>query len=110
MDEQVATNRPDAGSRNKQEKASDGMPVISKFYGIVIRMLCVRAFGARFYAFYGDSELVVNLWPVRIVAGDAPARVQRMVVEWARQHEQELLAAWHRCQIGMPPRPVAPLA
>ena len=47
----------------------DGMPTISKFYGIVIRMMRLREFGARFHAIYENSELVVNLWPLRIVAG-----------------------------------------
>lgn len=85
------------------------MPVIAKFYGIVIRMLCARALGARFHAFYGDSELVVGLWPVRIIQGDAPQRVRDLVLEWAREHQQELLAGWRRLQEGLPPPRVAPL-
>ena len=41
------------------------MPVISRFYGIVIRMLCVRQFTAQFHAIYGDTELVVSIWPLQ---------------------------------------------
>ncbi|MBI2924928.1 MAG: DUF4160 domain-containing protein [Verrucomicrobia bacterium] len=85
------------------------MPVIARFYGIVIRMLCARALGARIHAFYGDSELVVSLWPLRIIQGDAPQRVSELVLEWARQHQQELLADWKRLQLGLPPMQVAPL-
>jgi hypothetical protein len=85
------------------------MPVLSKFYGIVIRMLCVRALGARFHAIYGQSELIVEVSPLRVVAGDAPPRVQTLVLEWARQHQQELLEAWHRLCIAEPPQPIAPL-
>ena len=48
------------------------MPVLSKFYGIVIRMLVARSFAARFHAIYGNTELVVAIDPVRIVQGDAP--------------------------------------
>ena len=58
--------------------------MIARFYGIVIRMLCARALGARIHAFYGDSELVVSLWPLRIIQGDAPQRVSDLVLEWAR--------------------------
>ena len=47
------------------------MPVISKFYGIVIRMLCARPLDARFHAIYGDWELVVSIWPLTIIQGDA---------------------------------------
>jgi hypothetical protein len=43
------------------------MPVLSKFYGIVIRMLFVREFIAHFYAFYDTWELMVGVAPVRII-------------------------------------------
>ena len=85
------------------------MPVLCKFYGIVIRMLCVRELGARFHAIYEQSELVVQIKPLRIVAGDAPGRVRAMVLEWAVQHQQELLVAWYRCSHALPPQQIAPL-
>jgi hypothetical protein len=85
------------------------MPVISKFYGIVIRMLCARPLDARFHAIYGDSELVVSIWPLRIIQGEAPGRVREMVLEWAAKHQQELITAWHRLQKGLPPSGIAPL-
>jgi len=85
------------------------MPVISKFYGIVIRMLCTRSLGARFHAIYNDSELVVGIWPLTIIQGDAPGRVREMVLEWAGQHQQELLATWNRGSFGQRPFAIAPL-
>jgi hypothetical protein len=85
------------------------MPVISKFYGIVIRILGARDLAARFHAIYDNTELVVSIWPLKVVQGDAPLRVQTMVLEWAAQHQQELLAAWHRHRFGMPPFRIAPL-
>lgn len=85
------------------------MPVLSKFYGIVIRMLFARPLAAHFHAIYGDTELVVGVWPVKIIQGDAPRRVREMVLEWATQHQQELLAAWHRLQYGHGPLPIEPL-
>jgi hypothetical protein len=85
------------------------MPVISKFYGIVIRMLRAQGFSARFHALYGNTELVVSIWPLRIIQGDAPGRVREMVLEWAAQHQQELLTSWHRCLSGQAPARIAPL-
>ena len=85
------------------------MPVISKFYGIVIRMLCARQFGARFHAIYENSELVVQIRPLTVMQGDAPIRVRSMLIEWATQHQQELLSDWHRCSYGQPPLRIAPL-
>lgn len=72
-------------------------------------MMRLREFGARFHAIYENSELIVNLWPLRIVAGEAPARVKDMVLEWAAQHQQELLLAWNRIQSGEPPSRIEPL-
>ncbi|HKS37983.1 MAG TPA: DUF4160 domain-containing protein [Verrucomicrobiae bacterium] len=85
------------------------MPVISRFYGIVIRMLVIRPFGAHFHAIYNNTELVVAVDPVRVIQGDAPRRVRDMVLEWATQHQQELLEAWNRLSAAQQPNPIAPL-
>jgi len=85
------------------------MPIISKFYGIVIRMMRLRGFGARFHAIYDNSELVVSLWPLQIVHGEAPLRVKDMVLEWAAQHQQELLTTWNKIQAGETPVAIEPL-
>jgi hypothetical protein len=63
----------------------------------------------RFHAIYGDSELVVTIWPLQVVQGDAPQRVSEMVLEWATAHQDELLAAWNRCRFGLAPRAISPL-
>ena len=85
------------------------MPVISRFYGIVIRMLFIRPFIAHFHAFYGDSELVVGINPLKIVQGDAPGRVRSMVIEWALQHQRELLEDWSRLGMAQGAQPIEPL-
>ena len=85
------------------------MPVISKFYGIVIRMLFIRPFGAHFHAIYENCELIVGVAPLRIIQGDAPIRVREMVLEWAGQHQDELLQAWRRLSSAQAPLPIAPL-
>jgi hypothetical protein len=72
------------------------MPVLSKSCEIVVRMLFGRSLGASFRAICGKSELVVSVWPLDIIQGDAPQGVRRMVLAWAAQHQQELLAAWKR--------------
>ena len=98
---------------NETKARKDGkelnMPVVSKFYGIVIRILSLQAFEPRFHAIYNDSELVVNIWPLAVIQGDAPSRVRELVIEWAAKHQQELLVAWNRCRFGQAPQPIAPL-
>ena len=85
------------------------MPVISQFYGIVIRMLIARPFKAHFHAFYRDSELVVEVSPLRIIQGNAPNRVRSMVLEWAAQHQLELAESWDRLMTARKPLVIEPL-
>jgi len=85
------------------------MPVLAKFYGIVVRMLFAPVLGAHFHAIYGDYEMVVAIQPLAVIQGDAPQRVQELVLEWAAQHQRELLAAWRRCQHRLRPQAIGPL-
>ena len=86
------------------------MPVIAKFYGIVIRMLFIRSVGARFHAFYGDNELVVGISPLRIIQGEAPKRIAALVLAWAACHQAELLNAWSAVACAQRPPAIAPLS
>src|SRR5437773_1826434 len=95
--------------RKYPEEKIESMPVLSKFYGIVIRMAFIRAFNAHFHASYGQSELIVGIAPLRIIQGEAPGRVRDMVLEWAAEHQRELLEAWNRCSSALPPLAIRPL-
>ena len=92
-----------------QPEAIECMPVLSKFYGIVIRMIFIRPFEAHFHAIYERWELIVGISPLAIIQGDAPSRVKKMVLEWASQHQPELLDDWDRCRLALPPLPIEPL-
>jgi hypothetical protein len=85
------------------------MPVLAKFYGIVIRMLFVREFTAHFYAYYDTWELMIGVAPIRIIQGQAPERVSKLVLEWATEHQYELLTAWNRMAQARRPEPIQPL-
>ncbi len=67
------------------------MPVIAKFSGIVLRLLIDRTFGMHVHVFYGDSELVVGLNPLRVIQGDAPSWVLERALEWVGRHQREML-------------------
>ena len=54
-------------------------------------MLFKRTFGPHFHALYNGSEAIVGIFPIRIINGEIPDWVRTMVVEWATQHQQELL-------------------
>ena len=69
------------------------MPVLAKSYGIVIRMLINQTFGTHFHAFYGDSELVIGLNPLRVIQGEAPPWVREWALDWVGHYQSELRAA-----------------
>ena len=69
------------------------MPVLVKFYGIVIRRLIHRTFGTHFHAFYGDSELVIGLNPLRVIQGEAPPWVRQWALDWVGHYQSGLRSA-----------------
>ncbi len=93
------------------EKSTQGqiMPIVSQFYGIVIRMLYQPTHRAHFHAYYQGQKVVVSLAPIQIVYGDAPARARAMVLEWAARHQRDLVNAWHRSAKRQPPLAIPPL-
>ncbi|KMP12040.1 transcriptional regulator [Candidatus Nitromaritima sp. SCGC AAA799-C22] len=85
------------------------MPIISSFFGIIIRMFYSDHAPPHFHAAYGEHELLVEISPINILEGNAPARVRSMVLEWAAMHQTELLEDWERCQNAQTPFPIKPL-
>ncbi len=85
------------------------MPVLSKFYGIIIRMFFTNSFVPHFHATYRDQELLVSIDDLSVIQGDVPSRVREMVLEWAAAHQAELQVAWSRCQDALSPLPIQPL-
>lgn len=84
------------------------VPEISRFYGIIIRMLANEHAPPHFHAWYGDLEASV---PIRdgVVTGQFPATARGLVLEWCDRYKDELLANWERLRAGKPPRPIPPL-
>jgi hypothetical protein len=85
------------------------MPVISRFYGITIRMFYNDHAPPHFHAVYGEHELAVGVDPVMVMSGTAPKRVQTMVLEWADLHQNELLDNWQRARRTDPLISIDPL-
>ena len=74
------------------------MPVIARFYGIVIKMYFSQSENGipHFHAIYGEFNAVVAIETQETLEGDLPVRAQRLVREWAGLHQQELLDMWNR--------------
>ncbi len=72
------------------------MPVISIFFGIVIRMYHADHPPPHFHAAYGGFEAFVRIADGRIMAGTLPRRAARLVEAWAADHREALLRNWER--------------
>lgn len=85
------------------------MPVISAFYGILIRMFYNDHAPPHFHAVYAEFELRVEIESLKVMSGDAPPRVRAMVLEWAALHKSELLADWDLAKQARPLDRIPPL-
>jgi hypothetical protein len=88
------------------------MPRISAFYGIVIWMYYdeIHHRGRpHFHATYGEDEATIDIESLAIIAGELPPRGRRLVIEWARAHDDELRENWARARRAEPLTPIEPL-
>ena len=85
------------------------MPVISRILRHCDTDALHPPFAAHFHAIYDKSELLVGISPLRIIQGDAAARMRSMVIEWAAQYQSELIEAWNRFRMAQRPKPIEPL-
>ncbi len=70
------------------------MPVIARFYGILIKMYFREHGLPHFHAIYAEYNGVFDINTLEMVEGDLPARAQNLVREWAEQYKAELKAIW----------------
>lgn len=72
------------------------MPVISRFYGVVIKMYFRQAEHnpPHFHAIYGDCIGAIHIQTGEMLEGDLPKRALKMVQEWAEKNRTELLKIW----------------
>ncbi len=70
------------------------MPVIARFYGIVIKMYFREHGTPHFHAVYGEFNGVFAVDTLEMMEGDLPPRAERLVREWASLYQRELLQMW----------------
>lgn len=70
------------------------MPVVSSFYGILIKMYFGDHLPAHFHAEYAEFTAQIAIDNLGILNGYLPPKALALVVEWASIHQQELLENW----------------
>lgn len=70
------------------------MPVIARFYGILVKMYFKEHGVPHFHAIYGEYNGVFNIDTLEMIEGDMPARAVRMVKDWAEKYNRDLMEMW----------------
>lgn len=72
------------------------MPVLARFYGIVIRMYFLQKEHnpPHIHAIYNDNVAAVDFMTGDVIEGYLPAKALAMVKEWIQLHQNELKEIW----------------
>ena len=85
------------------------MPELSRFFGIVIRMHFDDHRPPHFHAEYGEFEIEVAIHRLEVLDGRFPSRALGLTIEWAAEHQDELLLDWELASTRQALRKIEPL-
>jgi hypothetical protein len=86
------------------------VPIISIFFGIVIRINFFDHAPPHLHAAHGGSEALFDIVTGRVIAGALPRRETRYVVEWMERNRSELVRNWDLAVTGQLTFKIAGLA
>ena len=73
------------------------MPIISQFYGIIIRIYfndTEKHYLEHIHAQYNDYDAVYSIKNTELIEGKLPTKQHKLVVAWMEIHKEELQALW----------------
>ena len=82
------------------------MPVIARFYGLIVKMYFQQAEHnpPHFHAVYGEYVGAIDIDTLEMIEGDLPPKALSLVKEWAEKHKEDLLKIWNTQEfIKLPP-------
>lgn len=85
------------------------MPIISTFFGIVIRMFYQDHEPAHFHAEYQGQQAKFDLNGRMIVGAIRSKTARRLIAEWAKRHHRELEGNWDSMKAGRTIERIEPL-
>ena len=77
------------------------MPIISQFYGIIIRMYfndTEKHYLEHIHVQYNEYDAVYSIKETTILEGKLPLKQHKLVVAWMEIHKDELIALWNISQ------------
>ena len=75
------------------------MPIISMFYGILVRMYYDDHNPPHFHAFYTDYKATFS-FDGKLLDGNMPTKQVKLIVAWSVIHKEELIANWELAKNG----------
>ena len=88
------------------------MPVISMFYGVIIRMYLLDTQNhnlPHLHARYAELEASISIEDGEVLAGQIPRKQLRLVQAWIELRRDELAADWALASSGELPYKIEPL-
>ena len=81
------------------------MPVIARFYGLIIKMYFQQKEHnpPHIHVVYGEYIGAIDIQTLEMLEGDLPPKALALVREWAAQHKQALLNIWNTQQFEQLP-------
>lgn len=74
------------------------MPEISRFLGIQIFMYFNEHNPPHFHVEYNEYKVSIHIDTLGILEGKVPSKVMGLVIEWAEDHQDELMKNWKSLQ------------
>ena len=85
------------------------MPIVSNFYGIIIYFFFNEHNPPHFHAKYNEFEALIDIKTLGVSKGKLPSKALSLIVEWASNHQEELMSNWELCINDKTPNKIAPL-
>lgn len=81
------------------------MPVISRFYGMVIKMYFIASEHnpPHIHVIYGEYMGIIDIRNTEMIIGDLPAKALSIVKEWTSINKDALLKMWETQDIKQLP-------
>lgn len=86
-----------------------GMPIISTFRGIIIRINFVDHPPPHLHAEYAGREALFDIRTCGVLQGKLPRAQNRLVIEWMMKNRSELMRAWDLAAAALPTFKIAGL-
>ena len=73
------------------------MPVISRFYGIIIRMYFLQKEHnpPHIHAIYNEDVAAIDFMTGEVIEGQLPTKAMAMVKEWVAMYKDTLMEMWN---------------